>query len=436
MHKPRLSSQKTKTLIASVAMAALVAIPVLAQPLGLATTYPNPGPETMNEQSALSSQESDNTLAPVETFDSMDIDMNRSMSPEEVEAAILAANGEIDANDLIDDEDYPLETDPGTIEPEPTEAVEPADPITEVAAHTVYISKNGVNYRAEPNTDSNILGRFDMADKLTVTGEMPGWKRVKSPDGREGYVAEEFVSKSMVFIPQNDAVYLAKGGVNLRQDATTSSASLGILSAGTKLTRTGTGDNWTRVVTSSGKTGYVATYFLTTAAPAAPTPKPTSKTTTSTTPKPTTTAPKTTTTAPKATESSAPSGTIAKVVSNAKSLLGVRYVYGGASKSGVDCSGLIYYAYRNAGISVPRTSRDYGSFGTKVSLSNIKAGDVVAMDTRPRDGKTMITHVGLYIGGGQMIHASSSLGKVVTTSLNRYLGYSSVKLITIRRIRG
>lgn len=429
MQKPRLSSQKTKTLIASVAMAALVAIPVLAQPLGLATTYPDPGSETMNEQSAFFGQESDNSLAPVENFDSMDIEMNRSMSPEEVEAAILAANGEIDANDLIDDEDYLTETDPGTTEPAPAEAVEPADPITEVAAHTVYITKNGVNYRAEPNTESDILGRFDMADKLTVTGEMPGWKRVKSPDGREGYVAEEFISKSMVFIPQNDTVYLTKSGVNLRQDASTSSASLGMLSAGTKLTRTGTGDNWTRVKTSSGKTGYVATYFLTTAAPAEPTPRPTSKTTTSTASKPTATA-------PKATESSAPSGTIAKVISNAKSLLGVRYVYGSASKSGVDCSGLIYYAYRNAGISVPRTSRDYSSFGTKVSLSNIKAGDVVAMDTRPRDGKTMITHVGLYIGGGQMIHASSSLGRVVTTSLNRYLGYASVKLITIRRIRG
>ena len=85
---------------------------------------------------------------------------------------------------------------------------------------------------------------------------------------------------------------------------------------------------------------------------------------------------------------------------------------------------------------MPRSSRDYASFGTKVSLSNIKAGDVVAMDTRSGDGKTMITHVGLYIGGGEMIHASSSLGKVVRTSLSRYLGYSSVKLITIRRIRG
>ncbi len=429
MHKPRLNSQKTKTLFASVAMAALVAIPVVAQPLGLATTYPKSGTATMNEQSALSGQESDTSLELIETMDSMDIEMNRSMpmSTEDVEAGILAASGEIDTNDLIDDEDFAGE--PETIEPTPTEAVEPADPIIEVAAQTVYITKKGVNYRSEPNTTSEILGVFKMADKLTITGEMPGWKRVKSPDGREGYVAEEFISKSMVFIPKSDSVYLTKSGVNLRQDATTNSSSLGRLSTGTRLTRTGIGDGWTRVKTSSGKEGYVATNFLTTEAPAVPTPRPTTRTAS----KPAATTKENTEVKE---EASAPSGTISQVISNAKSLLGVRYVYGSASRSGADCSGLIYYAYRNAGISVPRSSRDYASFGTKVSLSNIKAGDVVAMDTRSGDGKTMITHVGLYIGGGEMIHASSSLGKVVRTSLSRYLGYSSVKLITIRRIRG
>ena len=63
----------------------------------------------------------------------------------------------------------------------------------------------------------------------------------------------------------------------------------------------------------------------------------------------------------------------------------------------------------------------------------MKVGDIICMDTRRRDGKTSITHVGIYVGGGMMIHASSSKGKMVLQNVSQYLGWG-VKLITIRRL--
>ena len=80
----------------------------------------------------------------------------------------------------------------------------------------------------------------------------------------------------------------------------------------------------------------------------------------------------------------------------------------------MDCSGLIYWIYaKNLGISVPRSSGSYGGAGSSVSRDNISPGDVIAMDTRVGDGRKSITHLGIYVGGGNMIHASSRLGRVV-----------------------
>ena len=98
----------------------------------------------------------------------------------------------------------------------------------------------------------------------------------------------------------------------------------------------------------------------------------------------------------------------------------------------MDCSGLTYWIYRQLGISVPRTSSGFASAGSSVSYSNIREGDIIAMDTRTGDGRRSITHVGIYIGNGNMIHASSRLGHIVKRNVNDYLS-GGVRIITIRR---
>lgn len=74
---------------------------------------------------------------------------------------------------------------------------------------------------------------------------------------------------------------------------------------------------------------------------------------------------------------------------------GVPYVYGGTTPGGFDCSGFVGYVYRQAGIGLPRTSWGQGSAGTQVSAAEAQAGDIVYYGG----------HVGIYLGGGKMIHA-------------------------------
>ncbi|MDU2833757.1 peptidoglycan hydrolase, partial [Clostridium sporogenes] len=95
------------------------------------------------------------------------------------------------------------------------------------------------------------------------------------------------------------------------------------------------------------------------------------------------------------------------VTSYARQYLGTPYVWGGTSPSGFDCSGFVQYVYRNAaGISLPRDTYGQIGAGSRVSQDQLQPGDLVFPDAG---------HVGIYIGGGQMIHASKP-GDVVKIS--------------------
>lgn len=113
-----------------------------------------------------------------------------------------------------------------------------------------------------------------------------------------------------------------------------------------------------------------------------------------------------------------------KVLSTAKRNLGVPYVWGGTSSSGLDCSGFTHYVLLQNGITVPRTAAAQYNSGIWVSRSNLKPGDLVFFTTY----KAGPSHVGIYLGNDQFIHASSGAGKVVISNLSnpyytqRYLG--------------
>lgn len=99
-----------------------------------------------------------------------------------------------------------------------------------------------------------------------------------------------------------------------------------------------------------------------------------------------------------------PTNKLDEVVQIAKKYLGNPYVYGGTSlTNGTDCSGFTKGVYQQLGITIPRTSREQSTFGTKVATSNLQKGDLLFFGASP----SSITHVGMYIGGGKMIHASS-----------------------------
>ncbi|MBF1265730.1 MAG: C40 family peptidase [Neisseria sicca] len=94
-------------------------------------------------------------------------------------------------------------------------------------------------------------------------------------------------------------------------------------------------------------------------------------------------------------------------------LIGTPYKWGGSTTStGFDCSGMIQFVYKNAlGVSLPRTARDMAAASRKIPDSRLKAGDLVFFNT---GGANKYSHVGLYIGNGEFIHAPSS-GKTIKT---------------------
>ena len=101
-------------------------------------------------------------------------------------------------------------------------------------------------------------------------------------------------------------------------------------------------------------------------------------------------------------------------LSIARDMLGMPYRYGGATPKGFDCSGLVYYSYRKAGIEVPRTTHGQYRQSQRVKLSRLQPGDLIFF----RISRNTLSHVGIYVGGKRFIHAPSGGKRVAYASLD------------------
>lgn len=106
------------------------------------------------------------------------------------------------------------------------------------------------------------------------------------------------------------------------------------------------------------------------------------------------------------------------LINYAKTLIGIPYQWGGTTTAGFDCSGFVYFVFQQSqGITLPRTAAlQYSNIGLEVF--SLSPGDLVFFDTT--SGGTGVSHVGIYIGNGQFIHASSSQGITITDMNNSY----------------
>lgn len=128
--------------------------------------------------------------------------------------------------------------------------------------------------------------------------------------------------------------------------------------------------------------------------------------------------------------SSRKSQTLSKVVASAYSKIGKPYVYADTGSRGYDCSGLTYSIYSmELEIKIPRSSSEQAKVGTYIDKSELIPGDLLFFNTGGRG----ISHVGIYIGDGNMIHASSSTAKQVTISTIES-GYYGQRYVTARRV--
>ncbi|NOZ90239.1 MAG: hypothetical protein GXO60_03015 [Epsilonproteobacteria bacterium] len=107
-----------------------------------------------------------------------------------------------------------------------------------------------------------------------------------------------------------------------------------------------------------------------------------------------------------------------EIVETAKKFLGIKYVWAANGPNCFDCSGFTKYVFKQNGITLPRYSGHQAKVGTKVSFDELEKGDLVFFDTEHKfRGK--VNHVGIYIGNGKFIHASSAKKKVIITSFHK-----------------
>lgn len=267
--------------------------------------------------------------------------------------------------------------------------------------------------RSEASTKSTTLAYVSNGTEVEVLEDaLNGWYKV-SYNGTVGYMsadylsvvpaeeesveAEETAGEASAPAEEEDTDVFGRVNtsvLNVRSGAGTGYDRIGKVYAGDLLTVLGEADGWYHITTDELE-GYVSAEYVNIIDP-------------------------------EAAAAAATKG--AQLVELAKQYLGVPYVYGGASPSGFDCSGLVYYLTKSMGEATPRTATAQWNAGyTKVSRSELQPGDLVFFTNTYHSSK-YITHVGIYIGDGNFIHASSpTSGGVIITSLS--MSYYSTRFV-------
>ena len=113
-----------------------------------------------------------------------------------------------------------------------------------------------------------------------------------------------------------------------------------------------------------------------------------------------------------------------EILETAKEYLGVKYIWAANGPSAFDCSGYTKYVFKRNGITLPRYSGHQAKVGIQIQFDELEKGDLVFFDTEKKfSGK--VNHVGIYIGNGQFIHASSAKKKVIITSFRKKRFYKN-----------
>ena len=268
---------------------------------------------------------------------------------------------------------------------------------TSTTTNTMYVTASaGLNLRKGPSTSYAVIKTLSKGTEVTVVSSSNDWSKV-NVGGVSGYVSSDYLSStkpSTGSSSSNESTSNSTSNMyttdrlNLRKGAGTSYSVITTLDKGIAVTVHSSSNGWSKV-SVNGMTGYVSSSYLSSTKP--------SNSSSST--------------------DSSTSSKVDKVLNFASQQLGKPYVWGAQGPNSFDCSGLTYYVYKNAaGITLPRTSVEQSKYGTTVSKSNLKAGDLIFFDTSgPNDGG--VSHVGIYVGNGQMIHASSSQKKIVKVSV-------------------
>ena len=290
-----------------------------------------------------------------------------------------------------------------------------------------FVNTNGLRLRSEANTFSKVIDSAPKNDCVVVIAKEGNWYKVNY-NLQEGYMHEDYLD---VLTRENAELGYGKvtgSAVNLRGGPATTSRVVATAAKGSKCYILGLNNGWYKVIYGTNICYIRSDYLELTEIPyenqdSAKSPKFYRHG------KSTGVAPSAAalngTTSNNSGSVAAGSATGAQIVAEARKYLGVRYVYGGASPNGFDCSGFVYYVLKQFGYSPYRTPADQYRMGTSVSKANLQPGDIVFF---ANTGGSGITHVGIYVGNGQFIHSPNSRSTVSYADLtsgywaNHYYG--------------
>ena len=262
------------------------------------------------------------------------------------------------------------------------------------------VTADALNVRSGPSTSYSITTKLYKGDKVEILETSNGWHKIKASNGKIGWVSGDYIKVSSGSTSQTSyKATVTADSLNVRKGAGTSYSVITKLSKGTVVDVLESASNgWKKIKTSNGTIGWVSGSYLANGVVEQPSTPSTNK--------------------------------VQAVIDLAHKQLGKPYVWGAEGPNSFDCSGLIYYVYKNAaGITLPRTSSAQYSAGVAVSRSNLKAGDLIFSST---DGTGNITHVAIYVGDGQMIHAPRTGKNVEKVSINN--SYWNKAYVGARRV--
>ena len=248
------------------------------------------------------------------------------------------------------------------------------------ATGTVNAGGSTLRMRAESNTGSTILKSLDHGTQVEVlTAVENGWYQI-AHEGTTGYVSGDYLTvdaAEAAALPVEELptyVRITTSALNVRSGPGTEYEKVGQLGMGTVAEAVATLDGWYQL-----ESGYISAEYAQEIDPSQ-------------------------------------MGQGQAIADFALQFVGYPYVYGGSSPSGFDCSGFTSYVYKQFGYSINRTASTQLDNGYAVSMSELQPGDLVMF----KKGSTSkrATHVGLYIGNNQFVHASTSSVGVIISSMS------------------
>ena len=263
----------------------------------------------------------------------------------------------------------------------------------EVGERLAKVGATTLRVRKEATTDSKTVGLLPKEEILSVQEEVEGWVKVTSEEG-EGYLSAEHID---VYTVNTVAESKAEEEARLAAEAAARAAEEAERRANAERKAKEAQAQANRTQSSSGNKNSLGNVNTQNSAP---------------------TGGQFASSSAQATESN--TGLGQKIANYALQFVGNPYVYGGTSlTNGADCSGFVMSVYRHFGISLPRTSGEQGKCGTNIGgIGNARPGDLVHYSG----------HIGIYIGNGQIVHASSARTGIKVSNAN----YRSI--LSVRRI--